>query len=100
MPDRKIKLLRVADTSDEIVTADLNYSYFFQEHMIRIGSLIHQKRLASGISREKLALKTGVNPEKIEAIEELGFNCAVWDLMMIIDELGICDSELANIKEV
>lgn len=100
MKDKNLQLVRVSDPEDKIARSDSEASFYFQPHMLRIGSLIHRRRLKSGMSRIVLAEKTGVSEEKIEAIEELGFNCAVWDLMMIIDELGIADSELTQLKEV
>ena len=100
-------------TRSHIVNDDRARSAFMRKEILKLGSIIHRRRLQNGWTRKHVSKLSGevldhndvplidepMTPAKIEAIEEYGFSCDICELMVLLDLMGVTDEEINRAKE-
>lgn len=97
-----------------VAKEDKQLSNFMRPGMLKIGAVIHRRRLQNGWSRSHVSILSGevmdskgdrlladaMTPAKIEAIEEYGFSCEITELMVLLDLMGVTDDEINRSREL
>ena len=100
-------------TVSHVVNDDRARSAFMRKEILKLGSIIHRRRLQNGWTRKHVSKLSGevvdhndvplidepMTPAKIEAIEEYGFSCDICELMVLLDLMGVTDEEINRAKE-